>query len=448
MPAALFSLAIVVCGSLFIKNLYGKKAGILAGLLLTIFPYFISQGRFGLDCNLFLGMATISLFLLTLTIKKQKTHWWFLTGFSYGLTLYSYALSWVVIPIFLLLTFFYLLWLKKVDWKKILAFISLFLFMAWPLILFVIINTFDLDPIYSRFFYIPKLNNFRSYDFSFINFFDIGKRLLSLPQSLLYISTEDNFESFMIGWTLYACSIPFLIIGFVGTLKKFFSATKIKKFIFESLIIFWLIGELLLTAALGSMLHKHNSIFFPLAFFIIYGVILFYKFIYSRWHKLYIYSLLTIYTISFISFYHRYFIIFPTQGYQSHFSNTPQSALIALDNWAIEKGVSEDQLDKRQIWIDVKYIFYYLGAQVPPMLSSPTNDVLNEVRYKNLHFEFLPKKEPVFDFIPEEIIVDDIYIISNNGKRDDYLDELSTLGLEEIYRDQKWTVWLKVASFE
>lgn len=447
LPAALFSLAIVLCGSLFIKNLYGKKAGILAGFLLTIFPYFITQGRFGLDCNLFLGTATVSLFLLTLAIKKQKIFWWFLAGLSFGLTLYSYALSWVVVPIFLLLTFIYLLWLKKITWIKLLAFASLFLILALPLVLFVIINAFNLDAIFSRFFYIPKLNSFRSDGFSFVSFFDIGKRLFELPKSLLYISTIDNFESFMTGWTLYAWSVPFLIIGFAGTLKKVFLAIKNKKFIFESLIVFWLIGELALTAALGSMLHNHNSIFFPLAFFIIYGVIWLCQSLHLAWKKSCISVLLTICLISFISFYNQYFIVFPTQGYQSHFCDTPQSALIALNNWAKERDISEEQLNQRQIWIDVKYIFYYLGAQVPPMLSSSTNDVLNEVRYKNLHFEFLPKQEAFFDFIPKEINTDDIYIIPSDGAQDEYLEELSALGLQEIHRDQKWTVWLDTASF-
>lgn len=448
LPAAIFSLAIILFGSLFIKNLYGEKAAIFAGFLLTIFPYFISQGRFGLDCNLFLGMATISFFLLTLAIKKQRIFWWFLTGFSFGLTLYSYALSWVVIPIFLLLTLVYLLWLRKITWKKLLAFSSLFLILALPLFLFVIINTFNLDPIFSRFFYIPKLNIFRSNNFSFVSLLDVGKRLFFLPKSLLYVSTKDNFESFMTGWTLYACSLPFLILGLVQVLKKIILAIKNKKFILETLIIFWLIGELILTIALGTVLHNHNSAFFPLAFFIIYGVIWFYQFLKLKWRRLYVGLVLIIYLISFIGFYKQYFIVFPAQGYQSHFSDTPENALEALNNWAREHNVSEEVLNQRQIWIDVKYVFYYLGAQVPPMFSSPTNDVLNEVRYKNLHFEFLPKKEPVFDFIPKEISSNDIYIIPNDGSQNEYLQELAALGLQEIYNAQRWTVWLKAANFE
>lgn len=448
LPAALFSLAIILCGSLFIKNLYGKKAGILAGFMFTIFPYFISQGRFGLDCNLFLGTMTISLYLLSLAVKNQKAHWWLITGLSFGLTLYSYALSWVVVPIFLLLTFVYLLWLKKLDWKKLLFFTGPFLVLALPLILFVIVNTFHLDPIFSRFFYIPKLNNFRSDGFSFYGFGDVGIRLLSLPQSMLYISTADNFESFMVGWTLYAFSIPFLVLGLFGAGKKFILSLKKKKFFAESLVIFWFIGELALTVGVGSMLHNHNSFFFPLAFFIIYGVILSYQSLSSRLKKLWVAFLLIVYLISFAGFYKEYFVIFPTQGYQSHFSDTPQSALTALNNWAKDRGVSEEQLNQRQIWIDVKYIFYYLGAQVPPMLSSPTNDVLNEVRYKNLHFEFLPKKEAFFDFIPKEIKTEDIYILPSDGTQDEYLKELAALGLQEIHRDKKWTVWLDVKSFK
>ena len=444
LPAALFSLAVVLFGGLIMKDIYGKKTGILAGLLLAIFPYFICQGRFGLDCNLFLGTAVISFFLLLLAIKKQKILWWLLAGLSFGITLYSYALSWIVVPILLLLTFIYLLWLKKITFTQLLSFFGPFLILALPLFLFVLINTFDFDPIFTRFFYIPKLNSFRSDEF---NINDISPRLLDLPRSLLYISNQDNFESFMTGWTLYAWSLPFLIFGLIGVVKKSFFAIKNKKFTPESLVVFWMISELILTVIQGSVLHRHNSAFFPLAFCVIYGIRWFYQSLKPQWRNLYVSLVLTIYLISFGYFYYQYFIVFPNQGYQMHFDDTPQRALEALDSWSLEQGISSEQLNQRQIWIDVKYIFYYLGAQVPPTLSSPTHDVLNEVRFNNLHFEFLPKQEPIFDFIPEEINPQDIYIISNTGNQTGYINELDELGLEEIYSDQKWTVWLDPSSF-
>lgn len=441
---AFFSLITVLCGALIVKEALGKKAGLLAGFLLTIFPYFIMQGRFGLDCNLLLGTMTIAFYLLLLAIKRRKIRWWIIAGASFGLTLYSYALSWIIVPIFLSATFIYVWWLKKANVQQTIAFALPLLFFATPLILFVIINAFGFDPIFSRFFYIPKLLIFRSTDFSWG---DPMLRLLQLPQAILHVNDYDNFESLMPGWMLYAVSVPFLIVGLIQLVKKTAVSIKKRYFSIETLITFWLIAEMILTVFLGTTLHLHNSIFFPLAFGIIEGIVWGARSIKKQRRGWYIAVVGIMYTFSFLHFTYQYFEVFSRQGYQMHFDDTPQVALANLDDWALTHGVSRESLAQREIWIDVKYIFYYLGAKVSPYDSSPTLDVLHEVRFHNLHFEFLPKVEAFFDFIPAEINPKDIYILSNKTSSKDYMNELEALGLQEIYSDQKWSIWLDPSSF-
>lgn len=441
----IFSLITVLCGSLIVKDALGKKAGLLAAFLLTIFPYFIMQGRFGLDCNLLLGTMTLAFYLLLLAIKRQKLIWWILAGSAFGLSLYSYALSWIIAPIFLSATFIYLWWLKKANIKQTAAFALPLLFFAVPLILFVIVNVFGLDTIYSRFFYIPKLMKFRTGDFSWG---DPMLRLLEMPQALLHINAYDNFESLMPGWMLYAVSVPFLLLGLVQVVKKTFSSVKERIFSVEALISFWLVAEMILTILLGTTLHLHNSIYLPLAFSIIGGIVWSARLIKNQQRRLIFIAIVAIiYSISFIHFTYQYFEVFSRQGYQTHFDDTPQPALAGLDEWAATHGVSQESLAQREIWIDVKYVFYYLGAKTSPFESSSTVSVLNEVRFRNLHFEFLPKIEAFFDFIPTEINPRDIFILSNKDSSKAYMQDLEELGLQEIYRDQKWSVWLDPSTF-
>lgn len=444
LPAALISILLILIGALIIKDTLGKKPALFGAFLLTIFPYFICQGRFGWDCNLLLGFFTLSFYLLTLAVRRKKWFYWTLAGLSFGLTLYCYALGWIVLPVFLLLTVIYLFCLKKINWRQLVAFAIPLFILALPLITFVIINVCDLDAVFSRFFYIPKLNILRTDEFSQG---DMMLRFIDLPKSLLYVSSPENFESFMVGWTLYAWSIPFLIFGVIQVIKKSFLSWKKREFATEPLICFWLIGGLVLAAVLGTVLHNHNSLFFPLAFCIVYGFVWFAQLIKKSWRPVYWSIVIILASASFVNFFYQYFVVFADSGYRVHFDDTPETALTALSEWGKAQGLSQEEINKKDIWIDVKYIYYYLGAQVPPTLSSPTLDVLNEVRYQNLHFEFLPGRDPVFDFIPKEIDVDDIYIITAVGSQDDYIQKLLDAGLTEIYRDRKWVLLLNPENF-
>ncbi len=439
LPGALFSLLVILVGALIVKETLGKKAGLLAAFLLTIFPYFICQGRFGWDCNLLLGCFTASFFFLLLALKKQKWFWWSLTGLSFGVTLYAYALGWVVLPVFLLLTVIYLFYLKKITWRQLFAFAVPLFILALPLIVFVIINVFDLDPVFGRFFYIPKLNLLRTDEFS------VGDpllRFLQLPKTLLYVDDPNNFQSFMTGWTLYAFSVPFFFFGLVQVIKQAYLSLKKKKFAPEALICFWFVGGLTLTAALGTVLHNQNSLFFPLAFCIVYGLVWFAQLFKSSWQKFYWTIIIVIYTLTFAHFCQAYFVNYANQGYQIHFDDTPEAALAGLYQWGEEHGLNKDQINQHTIWLDVKYIYYYLGAQISPLLGSPTLDVLNEVRYQNFQFEFLPARDLMFDFIPKELYPRDIFVLSNKVENADYISDLVELNFQEVYRDQKWSVWL------
>ena len=56
--------------------LNSKKIGLFFSFLFTILPYFIMQSRFGLDCNLMMGMSSIVLYSIhkMITIPSPKTY--------------------------------------------------------------------------------------------------------------------------------------------------------------------------------------------------------------------------------------------------------------------------------------------------------------------------------------------------------------------------------------
>ena len=72
LPGVITGILAVLFGSLLIRERWGDK-GFFAGLaLLGIFPYFITNCRFALDCNAMLGSLTIALYALIRLVKKAE----------------------------------------------------------------------------------------------------------------------------------------------------------------------------------------------------------------------------------------------------------------------------------------------------------------------------------------------------------------------------------------
>lgn len=98
----------VACGAFFAMYIIGKiitkkkLGGLFASALMIITPYFLMSERWALDCNLFLSMATISLALLLVALNSDKWTWYLLAGLSWGVTLYTYIISYIVVPLFIL----------------------------------------------------------------------------------------------------------------------------------------------------------------------------------------------------------------------------------------------------------------------------------------------------------------------------------------------------------
>ena len=66
------------------------------------------SGRYALDCNLMLCCISCSVLVLLLYLKTGKLHTLLLSGVCFGISLYSYALSYLIIPIFLVLISLYI----------------------------------------------------------------------------------------------------------------------------------------------------------------------------------------------------------------------------------------------------------------------------------------------------------------------------------------------------
>jgi 4-amino-4-deoxy-L-arabinose transferase-like glycosyltransferase len=123
LPAVFNTLLVMIFGCLNVDKLFkSKKINLVYLCLFTITPYFTIISKMALDCNLMLGFSTVFLYCFLHSLETKNIKWYVITGIVCGLTFYTYALSYLMIPVFLVFSLVYLVAFKKVTLKEILAF--------------------------------------------------------------------------------------------------------------------------------------------------------------------------------------------------------------------------------------------------------------------------------------------------------------------------------------
>lgn len=268
-PAVLSGGLVLLFGARFVKEVLGQKEAFWYAFVVTVCPYFIMASRFGLDCNLFLGFFTMSVYWLWRAAKKGGTWRFFGAGISFAATLYTYSLSWLTLPIFLGIVFIYLLRCKKLHPAQFVAFVLPLGLGAAPLLLFLLINTGHLGQLTILGFTIPKLFAFRGGEFSLANVKNGWQMIRSvLTYGPLTYNAVPRFG------TLYYVSIPFVGIGLCLSIRKAMEDWKEKRWngsVLVAAMFFAVVCCGLLTAD-ARVINKSNAVFFPLAYFLTVGL--------------------------------------------------------------------------------------------------------------------------------------------------------------------------------
>ena len=151
LPAVILSLLSVFVFFRIIHKSYGTKASLIVMALFCVLPFSIMHSRWGLDCYLFFPMLIISCAVLFHAVSSSDIRWFVFSGFAYGLTLYTYAISYMTVPLFLAIVLIYLLIIRKINLKSLFAMgIPLFL-MAVSLLMLLAVNNGLIDEIRTRF---------------------------------------------------------------------------------------------------------------------------------------------------------------------------------------------------------------------------------------------------------------------------------------------------------
>lgn len=271
LPMALVSCFSLVTMYFLLKNIFKDKKAIIIGMVFfVICPWHIMKSRWGLDANLFPDIFLLAVLFLILGLKNKKNLFIYLGFGIMGISAYTYATSYFFLPIFVAILVIYLIWKKILNIKTVLISGGIIFAVTLPLILFVIINTFDLPQIKVLGMTIPRLvvNRYEEISNLFSGGFIQSSITNFLNACIMLLVQYDGLP-----WNqlkgiglVYLISLPFLIFGLINSFSKY------KNNIGNILMNIWFIASVLLLFICEANINRINIIVIPIIYYTIVGL--------------------------------------------------------------------------------------------------------------------------------------------------------------------------------
>ncbi len=422
LPAVFGGLLTLVFGSLILKRTLGTKAALTGAFLFTVCPYFLMASRWGLDCNLMLGFSVMSLYLLMTAVSSERKGTYVLAGLSYGITLYSYAIAFIALPLFLALALSGLLLRKKTTVSQLFSFALPLGLLAAPLMLMIAFHSGLIVPFSTPGFSIPILPEYRGSELS----------LTHLPENLtLFLTLFSHdflaYNGFAAYGTLYYLSVPFFLAGLAQAMvaawrllssrrKNADAANNISLRTRDRLFVLLWFFVLLLTglSMSGPNINRLNAIYFPLVYFTVQGLFLctagIRKLAGKRGFRSFSCGIGLFYLLLFLSFARFYYQVYPERIYPQQYFN---DSFIPILDLIDEKFPGQN----REIYVD-PFEDNVVHPYIYTLLRRPENRELwlTEKQWDNSY-------GPYHFNLPGEIDPNGVYIM--------YADGISTAALEQ-----------------
>ena len=398
LPAIILSLVSAMFLTYVIQKEYGNIASVFMMLLFCCIPFSIMHSRWGLESYLFFPMMVISSCFLHRAVRINKIWMYFITGISFGITLYSYAISYVFIPLFLGVICLYLLFIHHIKWTELIALcIPLFL-LAIPLLLLLAVNYGFIDEIRTPYISIPKLPVFRHNDIGIGN---VLKNLKLNKNNIFYrtLIYDFNPSNVIIKFgTFYYFTLPIIFWGFILCTKRSIGQLKNKKTSLDMMMVWLFLSAFMVSLTLdGINVNRACEMYIPLFYFLCIGILAMYQ---NR--KPAAFAACGLILCLSASFLHYYFVEYPNDMPKIGILNSVddfRSALLYADNIDKEKPVTIINGDRPQ-----PYIYTLLALNIDPYTFNEGKNQIGEwvLDFNKYHFRI--------NFPYEEYTTDSIYI--------------------------------------
>ena len=404
-PSIVFSLFTVIFGMLIFRELFPERPylALLGGYLITISPYFILSSRLGMDCHLMLGLSTIFLYCFIRALKTGKTSFYLLAGIAGGFLLYTYALSYLVLPFFLILSLLYSLSVKKFSLKKwILMGIPMGI-LALPLIMIQLINLLDLPEMQLGPFTLTKLPGYRVSELGTFQFSNLKSAVVTLLTSDIWAyNSVPKFSN------LYWVSIPLVVIGFFHCIYLMVISIRKRELNLKLFCLLWALSILFVMSHIYTCLTQLNATFFVMVVFIIDAIALLFPLSKKWWSLAGRGALLLVYIVFFLCFANYYYMGQYTQ------ETYPIGLFFNLQTDAITFIDEHPEYGKKGVQTAIPTAVYALSCLKSPYdLGITLDDTFMEDGY--VHCSYLGPIEDGYYYIVDDTFPDYIAELKEKG---------------------------------
>lgn len=391
LPAVLLSLLSMLCLYKMIRQEELEDA-LFTTFILAICPWFMMKSRWGLESYLMCSMLTIAIVSFVKAINNEKQSWYVLTGILFGLTLYTYAIAYIVEPIIIGIVMVYLLLIRKIKIKNIIAMAVPLGILAFPLIAMLAMNSGMIKPIKIPLFSIPKLWFYRGGEISIRNIFENINNIFDI----LFIKDFLNYNAIAKFGNLYKMSIPLVIFGLIEVIKNVRENIKDRKFSIDFVMLVTFVTVFAVGLCIAELnINKINAIYIPM----IYFAGRFFSYIFK--HIKYVWLIVVLaYCFQGSMFAYHYF---------TEFANTD---LMYFEDEIIQAAKRAEELQKDKIYIEnclnQTYIYTLVATPISPYEFNEKLEIDNGIvlGYGKYRFE-----------IPQEIDESAVYIVKNDKEK-------------------------------
>ena len=477
LPMVLIGCISLVVFYYFMKSAFGSKKAVLFLFIFTIFPWHLMKSRWGLESNIFPDLILWAIFAMYMGIKKKSNWLVVLSGVIFGLSTYSYGTSYFFVPVLLILLYISLLIVKNLSLKQCIIHLCTTTVIALPMILFVIINFFDLDTLKLGPITIPKLPTVRFKEITAVGS-SVDSNIFSnfIRNIKMLLTNAGNVLNYTVPYGLFFCNwltIPIAIIGTVISWKlgpgpnfqassnsqnqqninahqstgKVQNSTCALAYTFINC---FFVASLLLMFMVDGAINRINVIFIPLVFYTTIGIINLGKvwfvpfityFILFTFMEYYYFTDYQTYISSYMNVGLKEAIIEASnlvENYENstdaNSSNNNEKGLTASNNKFTLLDNSKTLQNYTKLYIDTSvnqpYIFYLLYNEVPTPYYISNVQKSNE----DAMFQTIDSIGNVYFTIPTTLELDNVYIF-RQSTLEKYKNMYNNLGefTSEIY---------------
>lgn len=311
LPMLLASLA--GAGAVFVvaKKVFDERIAFITFIFMLINPWHFMQSRWAIDCNIFPHMFIIGFCLLVLCLWNGK--YLYFSMIFFALCMYSYGVSFYMVPLFLILSCLCLLYYKKVNVKQCLWSALIYFGISWPIYITMMINFFQLKTVKLPFVTMPYFeHSIRSKDILFFSEHPIEQlrhNILSLIYATFLQKPDSIWNAIDDFGTMYKFAIPFVIVGIAIAIKIARKGeNERQKLACRLLLIYWGCSIALGIFINSVNINRINIIYYSHIIFAGIGL----NYLIKRW-KLAAIFILGVFAIQSTLFFSRYFTIWNDQ---------------------------------------------------------------------------------------------------------------------------------------